>query len=184
MEEISTNSRRKITQRIKLPRITLRQFESLISSKAVTVPQLTSYCPSLAIAGELVWKLNAFASVFPAEDIRAKAQASQKRWDAGQPLSPLDGVPITVKANLAVKTQPLTAGSAILGHTHYESQPRIGYTADVVHSLESKGAIIIGITQMDELGMQKHTVFLPGVCSDREFSSHAKTPLLSFLTTL
>ena len=136
---------------MRFPKITLRQFESLISTKAVTVPQLASYCRAIAVAGEEVWKLNAFASLLPETTIQKQAKQSQDRWDSGKPLSPLDGVPISIKGNLAVETQPLTAGSALLGEG--TETPPVGYTADTVRSLQSMGAIIIGITRMDEFGM-------------------------------
>lgn len=135
------------------PQITLRTFEHLISSKLLTVPELTAYCRALAVAGEEVWQLGTFASISPAGHIEEQAQASQKRWDSGKPLSCLDGVPVSIKSNLAVATIPLTAGSAILGASAVEPTPCVGYTSDVVQALQNNGAIITGITKMDEFGM-------------------------------
>ena len=141
-----------MSKAISFPRITLRQFEQLISSQTVTIPELTAYCRALAVAGEDVWQLHAYNTILDASDIQQQAQASQERWNAGKPLSCIDGLPVSIKANLAVATQPLTAGSAILGASTAFS-PAVGYTADVVQSLQNNGAIIMGITQMDEFGM-------------------------------
>jgi hypothetical protein len=47
-------------------------------------------------------KINAMY-VVDATGALAQASSSEARWRAGKPLSPLDGVPITVKDNIAVK---------------------------------------------------------------------------------
>jgi aspartyl-tRNA(Asn)/glutamyl-tRNA(Gln) amidotransferase subunit A len=136
-----------------LPKITLRRFEQLISSGGATIPQVTAYCRALAVAGEEILQLNAFTTLISATEVEEQAGASQRRWDAGTPLSPIDGLPISVKANLAVANQALTAGSAMLGATDLARTPAIGYTADTVRALQEKGAILIGVTHMDEFGM-------------------------------
>ena len=41
-----------------------------------------------------------------------QATASEARWRAGTPLSTLDGVPITIKDNIAVKGIPTPVGTA------------------------------------------------------------------------
>src|SRR5260370_33539694 len=46
----------------------------------------------------------------------AQATSSERRWRAGEPLSPLDGVPITIKDNIATKGVPTPSGTAA-GHT-------------------------------------------------------------------
>ncbi len=42
----------------------------------------------------------------------AQARASQARWMAGQPLSPIDGVPGTLKENIATQGCPMPVGTA------------------------------------------------------------------------
>lgn len=42
----------------------------------------------------------------------AQARASEARWRLGQPLSPLDGVPVTIKENIATQGTPLPLGTA------------------------------------------------------------------------
>ena len=41
-----------------------------------------------------------------------QAQASEARWRRGAPLGPLDGVPVTIKENIATRGDPLPAGTA------------------------------------------------------------------------
>jgi aspartyl-tRNA(Asn)/glutamyl-tRNA(Gln) amidotransferase subunit A len=72
------------------------------------------------------------------------ALESKIRWEAGTPLSPLDGVPIAVKANIAVKGLPWTAGIGSYAHRIAEED------AACVAGLRAAGAIIIGTTNMHE----------------------------------
>jgi len=48
------------------------------------------------------------------EGALAAARASTRRWARGQPLSELDGVPVTVKDNLHVQGWPTRWGSRLL----------------------------------------------------------------------
>jgi aspartyl-tRNA(Asn)/glutamyl-tRNA(Gln) amidotransferase subunit A len=78
------------------------------------------------------------------EDARAAAAASSARWAANAPLSALDGAPIAVKANIAVKGAPWHAGIRALAD-------RIApQDAACVAALRSRGAIILGLLAMDE----------------------------------
>ena len=56
-------------------------------------------------------RLNALYAYDP-EAALAQARASEARWLAGTPLSPLDGVPGTLKENLATRGCPMPGGSA------------------------------------------------------------------------
>ena len=56
-------------------------------------------------------RLNALYAYDP-EAALAQARASEARWLAGAPLSPLDGVPGTLKENLATRGCPMPGGSA------------------------------------------------------------------------
>jgi aspartyl-tRNA(Asn)/glutamyl-tRNA(Gln) amidotransferase subunit A len=114
--------------------------------------QLAKYCFSTAVAGEDIWKLRAFSRLSSWDSIQKAAQASDERRREGRPKSQLDGIPLTVKANLAVEDHALTAGSKILGEGSHTNP--IGYNAELVHYLiEDCGAVCIGITNMDEFGM-------------------------------
>src|SRR4051812_28547187 len=41
-----------------------------------------------------------------------QAQASEARWLRGEPLGPLDGVPLTLKENIATRGDPCPIGTA------------------------------------------------------------------------
>src|ERR1044072_5755610 len=46
------------------------------------------------------------------EGARKAAKTSEKRWQAGKPQGSLDGVPITIKENIATKGVPVPLGTA------------------------------------------------------------------------
>jgi aspartyl-tRNA(Asn)/glutamyl-tRNA(Gln) amidotransferase subunit A len=75
---------------------------------------------------------------------RAGARASAARWTKGLPLSPIDGVPVLVKANIAITGLPWTAGIGAYRH-------RIAQVdAEVVARLRRAGAVILGSVNMHE----------------------------------
>src|SRR5690348_14678947 len=55
--------------------------------------------------------LNAFWVRDP-DSSRQAAEASEARWRAGAPLGPIDGVPVTLKENVARKGIPMPSGTA------------------------------------------------------------------------
>jgi aspartyl-tRNA(Asn)/glutamyl-tRNA(Gln) amidotransferase subunit A len=98
--------------------------------------RISAYDASL---GAYVWLLEA--------DATREAEESTLRWAADRPLSALDGVPIAVKANIAVKGAPWHAG--ILAYAD-----RIAAEdAACVAALRRRGAIVIGLLAMDEGAM-------------------------------
>eukprot|EP00527_Entomoneis_sp_CCMP2396_P002406 CAMPEP_0198150800 /NCGR_PEP_ID=MMETSP1443-20131203/52493_1 /TAXON_ID=186043 /ORGANISM="Entomoneis sp., Strain CCMP2396" /LENGTH=557 /DNA_ID=CAMNT_0043816223 /DNA_START=96 /DNA_END=1769 /DNA_ORIENTATION=+ len=144
--------------------LTVRKARHLFSEGLLSSKQLCLYCKNLLVAGEDVWGLNAFANRIPTEQILALAEEADERIRNGRALSPLDGIPVSIKANMAVDSETLTAGSRILGEGMQQHTPPVGYDADVVKSLKEAGAIIIGITTMDEFGMGS----LGNNCSGRD----------------
>lgn len=87
--------------------------------------------------------LNAFATV-DADGARAAAHASAERWSQGRALSRLDGQPIAVKANIAVKGLPWHAGiGAYRDRIADEDAP-------CVARLREAGAVILGTLNMHE----------------------------------
>ena len=49
---------------------------------------------------------------FDPEGARAAAKASTERWQNGEPVGALDGVPVTIKDNIATKGVPVPLGAA------------------------------------------------------------------------
>ena len=49
---------------------------------------------------------------FDPDGARKAARASTERWDKGEPTGTLDGVPVTIKDNIATKGQPVPLGAA------------------------------------------------------------------------
>jgi aspartyl-tRNA(Asn)/glutamyl-tRNA(Gln) amidotransferase subunit A len=94
--------------------------------------------------------LNAMVWV-DADGARLAAEASQRRWAQGQPLGPLDGIPITLKDNLHAAGWPTRWGSRLLD----------GFVAShdelPVARLRAAGAVLFGKTSLPEFAMQGYT---------------------------
>lgn len=84
------------------------------------------------------------------ERIRAAAEASTQRYKQGQPLGPLDGVPVAVKDEVHVEGYRRNLGSNLDFKGGFEG------TSWCVQKWEEAGAIIIGKTTMHELGLGKN----------------------------
>ena len=61
-------------------------------------------------------RLNAFCKVDTEEALRA-ARASERRWKNGKALSPIDGVPVSIKELVRVKGWPASMGSKLTDKT-------------------------------------------------------------------
>jgi aspartyl-tRNA(Asn)/glutamyl-tRNA(Gln) amidotransferase subunit A len=90
--------------------------------------------------------LNCFIRV-DADEARAAAEESDMRAESGETLSPLDGLTVAVKDNLAVRGKPWTAG--IEGHRNLIA------TRDsaAVTALRAAGAVILGGLNMEEAAL-------------------------------
>jgi aspartyl-tRNA(Asn)/glutamyl-tRNA(Gln) amidotransferase subunit A len=95
-------------------------------------------------------KLNAFVHVDEA-GARAGAAAATARQRAGTRLSPLDGIPVSVKDNLFVGNLPARWGS-LLFRDHVAPQDDI-----CVERLRAAGAVIIGKTTTPEFALMGRT---------------------------
>jgi aspartyl-tRNA(Asn)/glutamyl-tRNA(Gln) amidotransferase subunit A len=85
--------------------------------------------------------------LFDPEGARKAAKVSSDRWQKGEPTHALDGVPVTIKDNVATKGQPVPLGAA--------SVPQVPAAADAppVARLREAGAIIFSKTTMPDYGM-------------------------------
>jgi aspartyl-tRNA(Asn)/glutamyl-tRNA(Gln) amidotransferase subunit A len=82
-----------------------------------------------------------------AEAATAAARAAEARWRAGTPQGPLDGVPVTIKENIATKGVPLPSGTAAVDH------PVASADGPAAARLRESGAVILGKTTMPDFGM-------------------------------
>src|ERR1700733_12735294 len=84
---------------------------------------------------------------FDPDGARAMAKARTERWKKGEPMGTLDGVPVTIKDNIATKGQPVPLGAA--------SVKLVPATADAPPAarLREAGAGIFSKTTMPDYGM-------------------------------
>jgi Asp-tRNA(Asn)/Glu-tRNA(Gln) amidotransferase A subunit family amidase len=82
-----------------------------------------------------------------ADDVMVAARQSTERWKRGEPCSVLEGVPIAVKDELDQVPYATSVGTRFLGNT--------AATVDstVVAKLRRQGALLIGKTNMHEIGI-------------------------------
>lgn len=84
---------------------------------------------------------------FDPDGARREAAASTRRWAEGAPLGPLDGVPVTIKENIATRGVPVPLGTAAT-----ELVPA-ATDAPPAARLREAGAIIFAKTTMPDYGM-------------------------------
>lgn len=89
---------------------------------------------------QALWALDAAAA-------RAAAADSARRWAEGRPLGPVDGVPVTIKENIATKGVPVPVGSA--------ATPLVPSAEDAPPAarLRESGAVILAKSTMPDYGM-------------------------------
>ena len=81
------------------------------------------------------------------DEALAQAEASQMRWLKGTPQGALDGVPVTIKENIATKGVPVPVGTAAT-----ELVPAVA-DAPPAARLREAGAVILCKTTMPDYGM-------------------------------
>lgn len=94
--------------------------------------------------------LNAF--VARRDAVWAEAEASAERYRAGRPLSPLDGVPVSLKDNLCTADMPTVWGSQAL-----RAHPPVPCDEWPVARLRATGALIVGKTNVPEFTLEGYT---------------------------
>ena len=94
------------------------------------------------------WEPNLKALYAPDFDgARKAAKESEKRWHAGRPQGALDGVPITIKENIATRGVPVPVGTAAT-----ELVPAAA-DAPAAARVREAGAVILAKTTMPDYGM-------------------------------
>ena len=96
-------------------------------------------------AGLLNPRVNAL-SVIDSDSALAAARASEKRWKKGKPLSPLDGVPVSIKELVRVKGWPASMGSKLTDKSPADAD------APAVARLREAGAIVFAQSTSSEYG--------------------------------
>ena len=136
---------------ISLDSFTLRELHAAYREARLDPVAVAQHCLALAGAAEA----GLFTCLLEARAL-AEAHASRARWHAGQPLGPLDGVPVVWKDLFDVAGTPTTAASALR-----RNAPPAGQDAATVSALAAAGAVSIGKTGLTEfaysgLGLNPH----------------------------
>ncbi|MBB3662648.1 MULTISPECIES: amidase [Prauserella salsuginis group] len=84
---------------------------------------------------------------FDPDTARESAAASEQRWRAGTPLGPIDGVPLTIKENIATRGTPKPLGTAA---TRLEPAP---VDAPAAARIRESGGVLLSKTTMPDFGM-------------------------------
>ena len=95
--------------------------------------------------------LRAFVHV-AADEALASARASEARWQQGQPIGPLDGVPTSIKDLILTRGMPTLRGS----HT-VDAAQTWDTDAPVTARLREAGAVLLGKTATPEFGCKGET---------------------------
>ena len=161
--------------------MTIARASRLFRTSKLTSQQLCNHSHNLAVFGEKSLLLNAYAKLLPLDEILQQAKQSDERIQNGTPKSLLDGIPVTIKANIAVGkywelpnacSNILSTGWSEGGEQNDNTNKRKSISEDITTTtctnnnnkyvyesdiarrlLRECGAVIIGITNMDEFGM-------------------------------
>jgi aspartyl-tRNA(Asn)/glutamyl-tRNA(Gln) amidotransferase subunit A len=96
-------------------------------------------------------KINAFCALNEDEAF-ASARASESRWQKGQPMGALDGVPVAIKDLILTKGMPTLRGSL-----NIDADQPWEVDAPVTQRLREAGALIVGKTTSPEFGWRATT---------------------------
>jgi aspartyl-tRNA(Asn)/glutamyl-tRNA(Gln) amidotransferase subunit A len=132
-----------------LNQLTLAEIVAKLTAQEVSAREVTQAC--LDQIDRLDPRLHAFLSVNPDDALSQADHADVCRRQTMAVLPPLLGVPLAVKDLIAVRDQPLSCASKILGN--FVSP----YDATVIAKLKSAGAIVFGRLNMDEFAMGSST---------------------------
>jgi aspartyl-tRNA(Asn)/glutamyl-tRNA(Gln) amidotransferase subunit A len=125
-----------------IPLLSVREITDQFRRRALSPVELINL--TLVRAEAVQTHLNPFRMI-DREGAGIAAEASEKRWAKGEPLSPLDGVPVSIKDNQAVAGQPRTSGSLA-------NRDLAPMTEDSPHvaRLREAGAVLFARTNMPD----------------------------------
>lgn len=128
--------------------LSVAELSKLVRSRAVSPIEISESC--IRRYEQLNGTLNAIVACNPESTIE-QARRSESRMLQNELLSPLDGIPITIKDNIFAKGFRATWGSLL-----YESfEPDIDDYC--VERLRNAGAVIFGKTNTPEFALSAHT---------------------------
>src|SRR5579859_3695552 len=120
---------------------TITEIAAALRSGETTAEALLDRC--LDRIRRIDARLNSFVALDEA-GARTAARASDARLAAGQPRSPLEGIPLSIKDNILVAGMPATWGSRAFA----DFVPEVDELP--VARLRAAGAIIVGKTNVPE----------------------------------
>jgi aspartyl-tRNA(Asn)/glutamyl-tRNA(Gln) amidotransferase subunit A len=124
--------------------LTASELSALFASRELSPVEVAETC--LGRIEALDAQINAFCHIDASATLKM-AEASEARWLEGEPLSPLDGVPVAVKDLLVTKGWPTRRGSLTVDPNAY-----IDTDAPTVARLREAGAVLVGKTTTPEFG--------------------------------
>jgi Asp-tRNA(Asn)/Glu-tRNA(Gln) amidotransferase A subunit family amidase len=130
-----------------IPYTTVRQYAESYRTGAVSpVSVAEAVLDAIAASDAATPPLRGFIAANRA-DVLGQAREAARRFERGAALSPLDGVPVAVKDEIDQRPYGTTLGTSFLG--------RAGGAADaaVVARLRASGALLVGKTNMHEIGL-------------------------------
>lgn len=129
-------------------KLTIHEIKDKIANKEVSIKEVLD--DTFKRLEEVEAKIDAFVSINK-EYAYKKAEELQAKLEAGEDIGILGGVPVAIKDNMCMRNVKTTCGSRML--ENFVSP----YDATVVKKLEEAGAIIVGVTNMDEFAMGSST---------------------------
>ena len=133
---------------MELYELNIRQAHEQLASRAISAEDLTR--AHLDRIDRLDPQVRSYVTV-SGEVAFARARAADERIRAGEPMSPLTGIPYSAKDSLSTRGINTTCSSRILANY------KPFYDSTAIQRLHSAGAVLLGKTNMDEFGMGSST---------------------------
>lgn len=126
---------------------TIRDYAEAFARGAVTPEDVAArFLDAVAASDRNRPPLRAFVA-YDRDNILVQARASTARHRSGKALGLLDGVPVAVKDEVDMQPYPTTVGTRFLG------KAAASRDATVVRRLRDAGALLLGKTNMHEIGI-------------------------------